>query len=124
MIVRNTIGLTTTLVALGAGQAITQVPPAEIPPHADTAVATRSQVTIGSRTIPYTATAGLFPLYVNDTGELMGEIHAYYELPQGLTLEVTTKNGAVLVPYRPEVVDHVNRAAREVVVKSEVGIFD
>jgi len=74
MIVRNTIGLTTTLVALGAGQAITQVPPAEIPPHADTAVATRSQVTIGSRTIPYTATAGLFPLYVNDTGELMGSI--------------------------------------------------
>ena len=74
MIVRNTIGLTTTLVALGAGRAIAQVPPAEIPPHADTAVATRSQVTIGSRTIPYTATAGLFPLYVNDTGELMGSI--------------------------------------------------
>ncbi len=59
-----------------------------------------------------------------DTGESMGEIHAYYELPQGLTLEVTTKNGAVLVPYRPEVVDHVDRDAREVVVKAEVGIFD
>ena len=59
-----------------------------------------------------------------DTGESMGEVHAYYELPQGLTLEVRTGNGTVLVPYRPEVVDHVNRDEREVVVKSEVGIFD
>jgi len=74
MIVRTTIGLTTTLVALGTTPVIAQVAPAEIPPHADTAVATRSQVTIGARTIPYTATAGLFPLYVNDTGELMGSI--------------------------------------------------
>jgi len=59
-----------------------------------------------------------------DTGESMGEVHSYYELPQGLTLEVRTGNGTVLVPYRPEVVDHIDREAREVVVKSEVGIFD
>ena len=59
-----------------------------------------------------------------DTGESMGSVDAYYELPQGLTLEVKTAKGTVLVPYRPEVVDHVNREAREVVVKSEVGIFD
>ena len=59
-----------------------------------------------------------------DTGESMGEVHSYYELPQGLALEVRTGNGTVLVPYRPEVVDHIDREAREVVVKSEVGIFD
>ena len=59
-----------------------------------------------------------------DTGESMGEVKAYYELPQGLTLEVKTPRGDVLVPYRPEVVEHVDREAREVVVKSEVGIFD
>jgi 16S rRNA processing protein RimM len=59
-----------------------------------------------------------------DTGEWKGEVHSYFELPQGLTLEVRTASGAVLVPYRPEVVDHVDREAREVIVKSEVGIFD
>lgn len=59
-----------------------------------------------------------------DTGESMGEVSSYYELPQGLTLEVKTGNGTVLVPYRPEVVDHVDREARVLVVKSAVGIFD
>jgi len=59
-----------------------------------------------------------------DTGEAVGEVESYYELPQGLTLEVKTGKGKVLVPYRPQVVDHVDRDARELVVKSEVGIFD
>ena len=70
MIVRNTVHLATALVALGSVPMTAQVPAAEIPPHADTAVATRRQVTVGTRTIPYTATAGLFPLYVNDTAIL------------------------------------------------------
>ena len=74
MIVTTTVRLAAAFVAFGTVPAIAQVPSAEIPPHADTAVATRSQVTIGTRTIPYTATAGLFPLYVNDTGELMANI--------------------------------------------------
>jgi 16S rRNA processing protein RimM len=59
-----------------------------------------------------------------DTGESMGEVTSYYELPQGLTLEVKTGNGTVLVPYRPEVVDHVDKDERVLVVKSSVGIFD
>ena len=59
-----------------------------------------------------------------DTGEEMGEVGAYYELPQGLTLEVKTAKGNVLVPYRAEVVEYVDSDAREVVVKAEVGIFD
>lgn len=59
-----------------------------------------------------------------DSGEEIGEVAAYYELPQGLTLEVTIAKGNVLVPYRPEVVAHVDREAREVVVKGDVGIFD
>ena len=74
MVVRNSVCLAAALIALGPVPATAQGLSAEIPPHADTAVATRSQVTIGNRTIPYTATAGLFPLYVNDTGELMGNI--------------------------------------------------
>lgn len=59
-----------------------------------------------------------------DTGEAMGEVTAYYELPQGLTLDVKTGTGSVLVPYRPEVVERVDSDARLVVVKSEVGMFD
>jgi 16S rRNA processing protein RimM len=59
-----------------------------------------------------------------DTGQEMGEVGSYYELPQGLMLEVKTGRGNVLVPYRPEVVEHVDTEAREVVVKAEVGIFD
>ena len=59
-----------------------------------------------------------------DTGEMMGEIVAYYELPQGLTLEAKTDSGLVLIPYRAEVVDHVDSEAREVIVKDEIGLFD
>ena len=59
-----------------------------------------------------------------DTGEPIGEIVAYYELPQGLTLEAKTATGLVLIPYRAEVVDHVDSEAGEVVVKDEIGLFD
>lgn len=59
-----------------------------------------------------------------DTGEIMGEVTATYDLPQGLTLDVKAAGGSVLVPYRPEVIAHVDTEAREVVVRAEVGIFD
>ncbi|HEX6574977.1 MAG TPA: ribosome maturation factor RimM [Gemmatimonadaceae bacterium] len=58
-----------------------------------------------------------------DTGEDTGEVVSYYELPQGLTLEVKTEKGLVLVPYRPEMVDHVDSESRTVVVKADVGLF-
>jgi 16S rRNA processing protein RimM len=61
---------------------------------------------------------------VLDNGEEMGDVISYYELPQGLTLEVQTAKGTVLVPYRPEVVDHVDSAEKRVVIKSDLGIFD
>ena len=59
-----------------------------------------------------------------DSGETMGEIVAYYELPQGLTLEAKTSSGLVLIPYRAEVVDHVDSETREVIVKDEIGLFE
>ena len=59
-----------------------------------------------------------------DTGEPMGEIVAYYELPQGLTLEAKSASGLVLIPYRAEVVDHVDSETREVIVKDEIGLFE
>ncbi len=59
-----------------------------------------------------------------DSGENVGEVTSYYELPQGLTLDVATARGSVLVPYRPEVVERTNANARVIVVKSEVGLFE
>ena len=59
-----------------------------------------------------------------DTGEEIGEVTAYYELPQGLTLDVRTAKGSVLVPYRAEVVDRTDADARMIVVRNELGIFD
>ena len=59
-----------------------------------------------------------------DSGTPVGEVTAYYELPQGLTLDVKTSKGSVLVPYRPEIVDRTDTEARVVVVKSDVGMFD
>jgi 16S rRNA processing protein RimM len=58
------------------------------------------------------------------SGQSIGEVTAYYELPQGLTLDVKTSKGSVLVPYRPEVVDRTDTESRTVVVKAEVGMFD
>lgn len=59
-----------------------------------------------------------------DDGTEIGEVTSYYELPQGLTLDVKTAKGSVLVPYRAEIVDRTDTEARVVVVKREVGIFD
>ncbi len=58
------------------------------------------------------------------SGQSIGEVTAYYELPQGLTLDVKTSKGSVLVPYRPEVIDRTDTERRTVVVKAEVGMFD
>jgi 16S rRNA processing protein RimM len=38
------------------------------------------------------------------TGEELGTVATFYELPQGLILDVQTKRGTVMVPYRPEVI--------------------
>lgn len=59
-----------------------------------------------------------------DSGVHVGEVKSYYELPQGLTLDVATSRGSVLVPYRPEVVERTDGEARVIVVKSEVGLFE
>lgn len=59
-----------------------------------------------------------------DTGEHVGEVTSYYELPQGLTVDVATPKGSVLVPYRPEVIESTDSTARVIVVRSDLGIFD
>jgi len=59
-----------------------------------------------------------------DTGEKVGEVKSYYELPQGLMLEVKTEKGTVLVPYRSEIIERIDREAKTVFVKSSVGLFE
>jgi 16S rRNA processing protein RimM len=59
-----------------------------------------------------------------DTGEKVGEVTSYYELPQGLTLDVATARGSVLVPYRSEVVERADGSARLIVIRSDVGLFE
>jgi carboxypeptidase C (cathepsin A) len=56
---------------------------APVAPHEDKTVTTRHQVTVaGGKVLKYTARAGLLPLYVNDTGELMGSVFFIaYSLP-------------------------------------------
>lgn len=44
---------------------------AAILPHADTSISTTGRVSVAGKTIRYTATAGQYPLYDNDTGDLM-----------------------------------------------------
>lgn len=57
-------------------------------------------------------------------GSEIGRVVGYYELPQGLTLEVSTAASSVLVPYRPEMVLQVDTAARSIIVDTASGLFD
>ena len=55
-------------------------------PHVENIFSTRHQAVVGGKTIQYTATAGLLPIYVNDTGQQMASVFfiAYtVERPQG-----------------------------------------
>ncbi|MEO7104080.1 MAG: ribosome maturation factor RimM [Gemmatimonadaceae bacterium] len=59
-----------------------------------------------------------------DDGRELGEVTGYYELPQGLTLEVKGAGGNILVPYRPSVVREVDLDARVVLVDMSSGLFE
>jgi 16S rRNA processing protein RimM len=58
------------------------------------------------------------------TGKPLGSVSNFYELPQGVMLDVSTPRGSVLVPYRPELVIRTDLETRTVVVNDEVGLFD
>ena len=61
---------------------------------------------------------------VGRDGTVLGEVRGFYELPQGLTLDVLTPRGDVLLPYRPTVIDEVDRDARRITVDVGNGLFD
>ena len=61
---------------------------------------------------------------VSTAGQSLGTVTTFYELPQGLVLDVKTDRGSVLVPYRPEVVVRTDLEARNIVINDKLGLMD
>jgi 16S rRNA processing protein RimM len=62
---------------------------------------------------------------VSVAGEPLGSVGTFYELPQGLMLDVETgRGGTVMIPYRPEIIIRTDIEARTIVVNDTLGLFD
>lgn len=57
------------------------------------------------------------------SGELVGTVADVFELPQGLTLDVTRDRGSIMIPY-DRVVTSVDRAARVIRIDPPLGLLD
>ncbi len=67
----------------------------------------------------------LLGMAVEDSkGTPIGSVTTYYELPQGIMLDVETGKGSVLVPYHPQSVSHADLERRTIVVDESSGLFD
>ncbi len=68
----------------------------------------------------------LFGLSVVRAGSLdpVGDVTDVYELPQGIMLDVRRPKGSVLIPFRPEVVTHVDLAGRRLIVDPPEGLIE
>jgi 16S rRNA processing protein RimM len=58
------------------------------------------------------------------SGEPIGIVKTFYELPQGIVLDLETPKGSILVPYRPEAIVRTDVAARTVVINDALGFTD
>jgi len=61
---------------------------------------------------------------VNSTGDDIGAVTTFYELPQGIMLDVDTAHGSVVIPYRPEVIVKTDIEARTIVIDDKLGFLD
>jgi len=61
---------------------------------------------------------------VSTSGEEFGTVTTFYELPQGLMLDIATPRGSVLIPYRPELVVRTDIAARTILINDTLGLID
>jgi 16S rRNA processing protein RimM len=60
-----------------------------------------------------------------ESGDTVGQVVAWYELPQGLVLEVEKGDGTtIIVPYIPSVVKEVDVEAKRVVLTPPDGLLD
>ncbi|HEX5864964.1 MAG TPA: ribosome maturation factor RimM [Casimicrobiaceae bacterium] len=61
---------------------------------------------------------------VSASGEEIGTVSTFYELPQGLMLDIETPRGSVLIPYRPELVVRTDIDARTIYINDTLGLID
>jgi len=61
---------------------------------------------------------------VSTNGEPLGAVTTFYELPQGVMLDVKTKGGSTIIPYRPETIVRTDIAERTIVIDDKIGLFD
>ena len=61
---------------------------------------------------------------VNTVGERLGAVTTFYELPQGIMLDVQTTSGSVMIPYRPEIIRRTDIQARAIVINDTLGLLD
>jgi 16S rRNA processing protein RimM len=60
----------------------------------------------------------------DSTGARRGTVETFYELPQGIMLDVNTGKGSVLIPYHPQSVQRADVERRTIVVDENSGLFD
>lgn len=58
------------------------------------------------------------------SGEMIGEIVAWYELPQGLVIEVSRGRDTVLLPYRDPFLRSVDLAEQRLVIEPPEGLLE
>jgi 16S rRNA processing protein RimM len=61
---------------------------------------------------------------VNSSGERIGTVTTFYELPQGIMLDVQTKRGSEVIPYRPEIIVRTDIGQRTIVINDTLGFLD
>src|SRR5437667_8989303 len=61
---------------------------------------------------------------LNIAGEEVGTVTTFYELPQGLVLDISTSRGSVMIPYRPEIVVRTDVHARTILINDTLGFMD
>lgn len=61
---------------------------------------------------------------VNLAGDEVGTVTTFYELPQGLVLDIAAPQGSVLIPYRPEVIVRTDVDARTIIVNDTLGFMN
>lgn len=61
---------------------------------------------------------------VSAQGEQIGTVTTFYELPQGIMLDIETPRGSVVIPYRPEIIVQTDIAARTIVIDDKLGFLD
>jgi 16S rRNA processing protein RimM len=61
---------------------------------------------------------------VGMNGERLGAVTTFYELPQGIMLDIQTARGSVMIPYRPEIIVRTDIQARSIVINDALGFLD